>query len=263
MAPRAPRSKAPLLRRLAPALRSGRRREEEAQLAREIQASLLPCEIPQLPGYTIDCAWQLSETVSGDYLDAFPLSSGEMAVCVADVSGRGLGAAQLAQQVRDAVRKLAPDASSPAEFCTRVNRSLCEATASGRYITMFYAVLHPSGRVRYENAGHCQPVLVRANGAVEFPASFSGVMGIFSHWLYQNQEVQLDSGDCLLVLTDGILEAENRRREAFGYRRLIAEAEALRTREAGFLARKILGAVSRFCEGRFDDDASIIAVIKV
>lgn len=259
MASKSPTGKVPLLHRLMPAVRG---REEEAERAREIQAGLLPGEIPQLPGFRIDCAWQLAKAVSGDYLDIFALPDESLAVCVTDVSGKGLAAAQLAQQVRETARRLAPAAGSPAEFCTQVNRALCETIGAARYITMFFAMLDASGRLRYENAGHCQPVLVRANGAVEFPASFSGVMGIFSHWLYQNQEVRLESGDWLLVVTDGILEAENRRRESFGYRRLIAEVEALRVREVRSPAREILAAVSRFCDGRFSDDASMVAIIK-
>ncbi|MGA7887144.1 MAG: PP2C family protein-serine/threonine phosphatase [Acidobacteriaceae bacterium] len=218
---------------------------------------MLPRETPQLPGFRIDCAWQPSEVVSGDYFDVFPLSGGAMALCVADVSGKGLAAATLASQVQEAMRQFAPEAT-PAELCTRVNRALSGTIGAARYITLFYAVLEPSGRLLYENAGHCQPLLVRGNGAVEFPVSFSGVVGIFSHWLYRDQEVQLHSGDCLLLVTDGILEAQNRRHEEFGYRRLIAEVE--RAGEATPSAQEILGAVSRFCGGRFADDASLIVV---
>lgn len=235
----------------------GRGRAEETQRAREIQAALLPRETPQLPGFRIDCAWQPSEVVSGDYFDVFPLSGGAMALCVADVSGKGLAAATLASQVQEAMRQFAPEAT-PAELCTRVNRALSGAIGAARYITLFYAVLEPSGRLLYENAGHCQPLLVRGNGAVEFPVSFSGVVGIFSHWLYRDQEVHLHSGDCLLLVTDGILEAQNRRHEEFGYRRLIAEVE--RAGEATPSAQEILGAVSRFCGGRFADDASLVVV---
>lgn len=255
------KSRSPILHRLIPAAGPRRRaREEETERVREMQARLLPGAIPQIPGFRIDCAWRPSEMVSGDYVDVFPLSDGAMALCVADVSGKGLEAVQLATEVRDAVRQFAPSAGSPAELCTQVNRALSGTIGPARYITLFYAILEGDGRLRYENAGHCQPVLVRSNGAVEFPVSFSGVMGIFSHWLYQNQELQLHPGDCLLVVTDGVLEAENRRHEEFGYRRLIAEVEGVG--RAAPSARSILDAVSRFCGGRFVDDASIIAVIK-
>jgi phosphoserine phosphatase RsbU/P len=255
------KSRSRILNRLVREVRDRRgAHESEVHRAREIQAELLPREIPQMQGFQIDCAWQPSEVVSGDYFDVFPLSGEAMAVCIADVSGKGLDAALLARQVRDEVRRFAPDAASPAELCTKVNRALTGTIAPARYITLFYAVLESSGQMRYENAGHCQPVLVRANCAVEFPASFSGVVGIFSHWLYQNQELRLHPGDCLLLLTDGVLEAENRRGEEFGYRRLIAEAEQQRGQRIESRAGEILAAESRFCAGRFEDDASLIAV---
>lgn len=250
-----------ILQRLVREVRSRREAHQvEVDRAREVQAALLPRVIQQLADFRIDCAWQPAEAVSGDYYDVFPLGGGAMALCIADVSGKGLEAALLASQVREAVRQFAPGAASPAELCTRVNRALSGTIAPARYITLFYAVLEASGRLRYENAGHCQPLLVRAGGAVEFPASFSGVIGIFSHWLYQNQELQLHPGDCLLLLTDGVLEAENRRGEPFGYRKLIAQLEHQKNGDAGPRAQRLLAAVSRFCDGRFADDASLIAI---
>jgi serine phosphatase RsbU (regulator of sigma subunit) len=103
-------------------------------------------------------------------------------------------------------------------------------------------------------------VLVRGDGGVEFPASFSGVIGIFSHWLYQNQEVELRSGDCLVLVTDGILVAENRRREEFGYQRLIETVESARGLGAAETSQKILAAVTKFRGGKLQDEASLIVV---
>jgi len=254
------KSDSPMLSRLMPAVRTRLRNEAEMERARQLQESLLPREVPQLRGFQIDCRWQPSEMVSGDYYDVFPLDGGAMALCIADVAGKGPEAVELAGRVRDAVRRYAPGAASSAELCTRVNRALSGTIAPAKYITLLYAVLEASGRVRYENAGHCQPLLMRANGAVEFPSSFSGVVGIFSHWLYQNQEIELHAGDWLLLLTDGILDAENRQHEAYGYRRLIAHLERQRGQRVESAAGEILAEVSRFCRGRFVDDASLIVV---
>jgi serine phosphatase RsbU (regulator of sigma subunit) len=125
---------------------------------------------------------------------------------------------------------------------------------------MFYGMFDRDKRLRYESAGHCLPLLVRADGSVEFPASFSGVIGIFSHWLYQNQELQLRTGDCLLLLTDGLLQAENRKHEEFGYQRLITAVEGGKAENATALAEEILDAVTKFCGGKLQDDASLIAI---
>jgi sigma-B regulation protein RsbU (phosphoserine phosphatase) len=239
--------------------RSAKNAEDEE--ARAIQARLLPGEIPQLRGFQIASAWRPSAQVSGDYFDVFPLPGDRMGLCIADVSGKGMAAVTLMTQLHDAVRKFAPDAASPSELCTQVNQALCHPGAQTRYVTMFYGVLELGDlRLRYESAGHCLPLLVRGDGSVEFLASFSGVIGIFSHWLYTNQEVQLRSGDCLLLLTDGILQAENRRHEEFGYQRLIAAVESGRAQGVEDLRQEILTAVTKFCGGKLQDDASLIVV---
>ena len=210
---------------------------------------------------SIASAWRPSTQVSGDYFDVFQLDGDRMALCIADVSGKGMAAVTLMSELHDAVRKSAPDAGSPAQLCTEVNQALCRPGAQTRYVTMFYGVLELGElRLRYESAGHCLPLLVRGDGSVEFLASFSGVIGIFSHWLYQDQEVLLRSGDCLLLVTDGLLQAENRRHEEFGYQRMIAAVESGRAQGVEGLRAEILTAVTKFCGGKLQDDASLIVV---
>jgi phosphoserine phosphatase RsbU/P len=236
--------------------------EAERQQARAIQAGLLPRGRPHFEGFEIEYAWEPSEEVSGDVFDVSALDGERLALCIADVSGKGLAAATLAKELRAAVREFAPQAESPAALCTAVNQALCRPGAQTRYATMFYGVLEREGRLRYESAGHCPPLLVRGDGSVEFPAGFSGVIGIFSHWLYQNQEIELRRGDCLLLITDGILQAENARGEEFGYQRLIAAVERGRADGVADLGREILRAVREFCEGKMEDDASLVAVVR-
>ncbi|HET7347546.1 MAG TPA: PP2C family protein-serine/threonine phosphatase, partial [Acidobacteriaceae bacterium] len=107
---------------------------------------------------------------------------------------------------------------------------------------------------------HCLPLLLRADSKVEFPASFSGVVGLFSHWLYQTQEFQLRSGDTLLLITDGVIAAEARRGREYGYRRLIAAVENARGSSAADLGRAIIEEVSQFSRGKLRDDASLIVI---
>lgn len=245
--------------RLSPIGRAARQAETEE--ARALQASLLPDAIPQIEGFEIACAWQPSSEVSGDYFDVFALNDDQMALCVADVSGKGMSAAVLMRELREAVRACAPNAATPAELCTQVNQTLCSRIAPGKYVTMFYGVIDRRTRsLHYENAGHCLPLLVRAGGAVEFPASFSGVLGLFSHWLYRNQELQLGAGDKLFLVTDGIIEAEGRRRQEFGYQRLISLVNAGSAQSPEPLSRDILAAVSKFSGEGMRDDASLIVV---
>jgi len=242
-------------------LPSVRARKADLEHARALQCAAMPDEAAELPGFQIAWGWHASPEVGGDYLDVFPLDDRQMAFCVGDVAGKGLRAAELMSELRSAVRRYAPGAGSPAELCTRVNQELCGLIGPARYVTMFYGVIDTTERrLRYESAGHCAPLLMHADGSIEFPASFSGVLGIFSHWLYRDQEVALRAGDCVLLLTDGILQAENRRHEGFGYQRLVKLVEARRGAGAKELSREILAAVSSFCHGRFRDDASLIVV---
>jgi sigma-B regulation protein RsbU (phosphoserine phosphatase) len=146
-------------------------------------------------------------------------------------------------------------------LCTTVTRLLSGKFAPGKYATMFYGMLRPDTQMLwYENAGHCLPLLARADGHVEFPASFSGVVGLFSHWLYQSQELQLRSGDTLLLITDGVIAAEARRGREYGYRRLIAAVQNARGSSAADLGRAILEEVSQFSRGKLRDDASLIVI---
>jgi phosphoserine phosphatase RsbU/P len=247
------------LARLNPIGRAAR--QAEVGEARALQTSLLPQSIPQIEGFSIACAWQPSSEVSGDYFDVFALNDNQMAVCVADVSGKGMSAASLMRSLREAVRSCAPQAATPAELCTQVNKNLCGRIAPGQFVTMFYGVIdRRTRRLHYENAGHCLPLLVRAGGAVEFPASFSGVLGLFSHWLYNNQEVQLGAGDKLLLVTDGIIEAEGPRGQEFGYQRLISLVNGGSAQGPDRLSRDIVDAVSNFCGQKMRDDASLIVV---
>lgn len=238
------------------------RQEAEREQARAMQRAALPQATPPVEGFAIACAWEPSEEVSGDYFDVFALDGDRVALCIADVAGKGLEAATLMSELQGAVRRLAPTAQSPAALCTEVNQALCRPGRQTRYATMFYGELERGGRLRYESAGHCLPLLMRGDASVEFPASFSGVIGLFSHWLYQNQEMTLGPGDCLLLLTDGILQAENRRGEEFGYQRLIAVVEGARTGGAERLGQEILAAVRAFCGGSLRDDASLVAVVR-
>jgi phosphoserine phosphatase RsbU/P len=238
----------------------GANRAEEAE-ARAIQTRLLPTMTPQLAGFEIAPAWKPSEQVSGDSFDVFPLAGDEMALCIADVSGKGMAAARFMLELHDAVRQFAPGAASPAQLCTEVNQALSRPGETTRYATMFYGMLDGgTKRLRYESAGHCLSLLVHGDGSVEFLAGFSGVIGIFSRWLYQSQEVQLRSGDCLLLLSDGVLQAENSRQEDFGYQRLIAAVEGGRAGRPEELGQQILADVTKFSGEKLPDDALLIVV---
>ena len=240
--------------------------QADLEQAHEIQVHLLPHETPQIPGYQIACAWQPARTVSGDYFDVLVLGKEKLGLCIADVSGKGMAAALLMANLQASVKAFTedgghPGVDSPAALCSKLNTALSNNIAPGRFVTLFYGILDSSSRVfRYENAGHCLPLLVHADGTIDFPAAYSGVLGLFSHWTYSDREVQLRPGDVLLLMTDGVLEAANDKDEEFGYQRLIASVHASRDQGVHGIRQRILADVAAFCSNQFQDDASLIVV---
>jgi sigma-B regulation protein RsbU (phosphoserine phosphatase) len=154
-----------------------------------------------------------------------------------------------------------PSVESPAELCAKLNTALSNNIAPGRFVTLFYGILDSQSRVfKYENAGHCLPLLVHADGSIDFLPAYSGVLGLFSHWTYSDREVQLVSRDLLVLMTDGVLEAANDKEEEFGYQRLIASVLASRDQGVHAIRQRILSDVTAFCSNHFQDDASLIVV---
>jgi sigma-B regulation protein RsbU (phosphoserine phosphatase) len=235
--------------------------EAELAQAHEIQRHSLPRETPQVAGFQIACAWQPAKSVSGDYFDVLALGEGKLGLCIADVSGKGITAALLMANLQASVKAFAKEATLPSELCSKLNGVLCETVAPGKFVTLFYGILDSQQRqLRYENAGHCLPLVVHADGTILMPASYSGVLGLFSHWTFQDSELQLQPGDCLVLMTDGVLEAANDDEEEFGYQRLIEVVQKNRSSGVHGIRTAILQAVSEFCGGKFDDDASLIVV---
>jgi sigma-B regulation protein RsbU (phosphoserine phosphatase) len=159
------------------------------------------------------------------------------------------------------VKAFAKEGTSPSDLCSTLNTVLCDTVAPGKFVTLFYGIIDAQQRkLHYENAGHCLPLLVRADGSILMPASYSGVLGLFSHWTYRDSELQLDPGDCLVLMTDGVLEAAKDEEEEFGYQRLIDAVKQSRSAGANSVRNAIMEAVSAFCDGHFADDASLIVV---
>jgi len=240
--------------------REKRLHEEELQEARDIQQSLLPRELPTIPGFEIAAMTQPLRFVGGDYYTVAQVSDRHTVFCIADVAGKGLSAALLMSSLQAALKPLTGKLP-PYELCGRLNRILCDLTPVGKFISFFYAVLDTSeNRLEYCNAGHNPPVVVRADGSSAELQSSGAVFGQFPAWPYEQGDVQLHPGDTLLVFTDGLIEAFDSEGRAFGEENLIGTARQNRNATAGDLLNSLLNAAANHCGNHFHDDASLIVV---
>ncbi|MBZ5553274.1 MAG: SpoIIE family protein phosphatase [Acidobacteriia bacterium] len=235
--------------------------EREFKEAREIQQGLLPKEIPQIAGFEISGAWQPARAVGGDYYDVFKLSDTQIALCIADVVGKGMPAALLMSNVQAAVKAFASEFVSPKELCAKVNRVISGNIAPERFITSFYCVLYArSKKLVYTNAGHNAPMLVRRDGSLSRLTRGGAVLGVFRDGHYQEAEVELISGDRLILFTDGVTELTNPEGDEFGEDRLIELVRANLHLGADELQQKVMNAIVEFSGGEFQDDATMLVL---
>ena len=153
---------------------------EELKQALEIQRGLLPKEIPQLRGFEIAGAWEPAKVVGGDYYDVIRLGQDKLAICIADVSGKGVSASLLMANVQAAVRAFASEEALPSRVCAQINSVLCTNIASGKFVTLFYGVLDArTSTLHYTNAGHLRPLLIRRRGETSHLENDGALLGVF------------------------------------------------------------------------------------
>jgi sigma-B regulation protein RsbU (phosphoserine phosphatase) len=183
------------------------RRDRELQIAREIQLSLFPRGVPEVPGFEVAAVSQSCYQVGGDHYDHIPLPRDRVALAIADVAGKGTPASILMASVHAWLRGLAGTAE-PERLMERLNRFLFESTQENKYVTLFYAELDPErGLLRYVNAGHVPPFLVRADGAALRLGCGGPVLGLLEDASYEAGEAALAAGDLVAMVTDGVTEA--------------------------------------------------------
>lgn len=240
---------------------SHRKQEEETLEAKEIQKSLLPRVIPQVPGYDIAATTKSVHFVGGDYYDIVPISEKKIAFCIADVAGKGLPGALLMSNLQAALKPLIRNDVNPDELCSRLNRVLCEIMPANRFVSFFYGVLDSEKHLlTYCNAGHNPPLLVRADGTLRELRSSGLILGRLPDWRYEQVIQHLSSGDIVLLFTDGMVEACDETDEPFGEERLLQFIREVPGCSAMVHLERLSKAVSAHCRGKFQDDATMIVL---
>jgi len=236
------------------------RMERELQVAREVQASLLPRHTPQIEGWEFAAFWQPAREVAGDFYDFIP--GDRLGVVIADVSDKGMPAALFMALSRSIVRASVAHIHQPAEGISQANRLICADATNGMFVTLFYAQLDPvTGELVYVNAGHNPPLLLRAGSGELIELLRTGmVLGIHESAPYDQRSVTLNAGDLILFYTDGVTDALDTQGNEFGLdhlrRMLLDHRGASATELAATLDRTLAefgGAV------RYDDITVVVA----
>ncbi len=237
--------------------------DAELKIAREIQSHLFPLEIQQIKGYDLSAFNYPCHEVGGDYFDIIATED-TYGIAIADVAGKGLGPAMLMSNLQGITRSRALECSDPSALLAKLNTDLLSRVGDDRFITFFYLILHPQqGQLFYSNAAQNPPLLWRKPGSVS-ALNVSGVpLGIFAESSYETYTLKLESGDVLLLYSDGITECFNKRGELFGEPRLekvLAESAHANARD---IQAAILSAVDDFRQGApYSDDRTLVVLKK-
>jgi phosphoserine phosphatase RsbU/P len=244
---------------IADRIEAERRVAREMEIAREVQARLLPQEPPRLK--TLDCAAQCIETrsVGGDYFDFLDLGPDRVGFVLADVSGKGVHAALLMANLQAYLRSQSGITPlDPARLLQQVNRMLWKVTAAEHFATLFFAIYDDASReMVYVNCGHNAPVWLRQHGSVQRLPATATVIGLFEQWECAVEQIRLAPGDLLVIFSDGVTEAA-RNEEEFGEARLIHELQECRQLPANEIVQTIFASVQEFSAGAQSDDLTLL-----
>lgn len=197
------------------------RYEQELHVARLIQQTLLPKELPQLPGWQISSYYQPARAVGGDFYDFLYFEDGRLGLVIGDVTDKGVPAALVMATTRSILRSTAHAAISPGKVLEQTNDLLHQDIPPNMFVTCLYAILDPaSGHLDYANAGHDLPYR-RHNGEVSELRATGMPLGLMPGMAYEEKEITLAPGEGILFYSDGLVEAHNSRRQMFGFPHLM------------------------------------------
>jgi len=247
--------------RLVERERERQRLEQEINIARDIQQALLPRNVRDSAYMAVNGCNFPSLSVGGDYFDVFPLIGDRTAFVLADVSGKGLGAALLTTMLQGLLSAMTLG-TEPGKVFDHVNRYLCDHAEIGRYATMFFGILDKDGNLDFINAGHPSPFLVRRGEALDAFKEGSFPVGLVPEAEYSTTKLRLEPGDTLVMYSDGVTEAMDPDDELYGMNRL-REVLTGTTADCPLEAVKksVLESVETFTRGaRQADDLTMLIV---
>jgi phosphoserine phosphatase RsbU/P len=237
--------------------------QQEMNLAREIQANLLPRALPQLAGYDLAGLSIPAKEVGGDYYDFISLPGNRLVFCLGDVSGKGIPAALLMANLQATLRSQTLGSSCARECLEHSNTLLYNSTDSEKFATLFYAILDvQTHRLSFANAGHNYPFLISSDGQIQRLKTIGIPLGFLERFEFSEHSVPLGVGDVLIAFSDGISEALNVYEEEFGESRLQETILHNQNQSAGKLVETIVQTVNDFTTGNEQTDDITLLCIK-
>jgi len=240
--------------------------QEEINLARNVQLAILPQHFPNEPDWSIHACMFPARELGGDFYDCFPLPEGRQGILVADVSGKGVGAAFFMAVSRTVLLDKATGGKSPSEVLAHANDLLCERNPMELFVTACYGIFDPrDGSLIYANAGHHPPLLRRLTGQVEsLPCTMDVALGVMPDMTYTDHTALMGQGDTLLLYTDGVTEAFSSSGVAYGDDRLHDWLTTITPKDgAANLVASLVGNVANFVNGaEASDDLTCLVLCR-
>jgi len=237
--------------------------QQEVGLASKIQMDLLPRKSPDLIGYDIAARTIPAQSIGGDYYDFISTSQNTLALCLGDVSGKGLPASLLMANLQATLRGQTLVATNPAECLIRSNKLLYESTSPEKFATLFYGILDiQQHHLHYSNAGHDWPILIRKDSSVERLKTGGLMLALLPDYFYEHETVPLRPGDLLVIQSDGVTEAMNVDHVQFGDERLQEIILANRNASASDIIDMVIREVRKHAGANPQSDDITIMVLK-
>jgi serine phosphatase RsbU (regulator of sigma subunit)/CRP-like cAMP-binding protein len=236
---------------------------EEVRLAAKIQLDLLPKTFPEINGYDIAGKTIPAQEVGGDYFDFIPLQDDQLAICLGDVSGKGLPASLLMANLQATLRGQSFGKCSPKDCLSRSNSLLYRSTSPDKFVTIFYCHLDTKKhQLTYSNAGHDNPFLLTHTKKIRRLKKGGIVLGVLDKYPYEEESIKLQRGEILVIYTDGIAEAMNSKGDMFGEDRISALLKGNQNTASEKIIDVIFEAVKKFAGSAPQSDDITMVVVK-
>jgi sigma-B regulation protein RsbU (phosphoserine phosphatase) len=243
------------------------RMEQELEVARDLQTSMLPASWPEMEGFELAALSIPARHVGGDFYDFIDIGKDKLGLIVGDVTGKGVSGALVMSASRSVFRMLSEEELTVGEIMTQANRRTKKDIKTGMFVALLYAVLNAKDRtLNLCTAGQTQPIHLSAEtGAARLVQTKGDTfpLGILDEVEYQETRLQLAAGDRVVFYTDGIVEAMNEKQEIFGFNRLLEIVRGAKSMTADSLLNEIHDSVNTFASGTAQHDDITLIVVSV